>query len=210
MMSQFLVSNQSLHLNSTFQVFLKILSIEHMTQSPVKPKPKKRRFTGRIHVGSNTSDSFNKKWALDVRPTKYSAAQKSIVENRCLLIAFLLGLFQNLSFKSEESKFSVLSNVGSRIKYKRDAAISLLETELKMLFDVTKLQVIGPYHLQSTVQILSNTYKCQIYVFNGITNTKKLLLKYPKEFNEMLIQIFLFQSALHQNHIIFTIVLNHL
>ena len=40
--------------------------------------------------------------------------------------------------------------------------------------DVTKLQVIGPYHLQSTVQILSNTYKCQIYVFNGITNTKKL------------------------------------
>lgn len=37
MLSQYLLSNQSLQLNSSFQVYLKILSIEHMNQRKLQP-----------------------------------------------------------------------------------------------------------------------------------------------------------------------------
>ena len=174
-----------------------------MTQAPPKVMPKKRKFTNRMHVGSNTTNSYCKKWALDVIPSKYTDVQRSVIENKCLPIAFLLAFFQNIFFKSGDPKYTVLSQLGSRIKHKRNAAIEMLSTELQILFNVTKLQVIGPYQLQSTIEILSNTYKCQIYVFSGITNTKKLLLKYPSEFNDQLMPVFLFQSATESNHIIF-------
>ena len=67
MLSQYLVSNQNLELNSTFKVYLKVLSIEHMQNNPRKRVATKRKFTGRIHVGSSDSAvSYNSKWAFDV------------------------------------------------------------------------------------------------------------------------------------------------
>ena len=67
MLSEYLVSNQTLELNSTFKIFLKILSIEHMQNAPPR-KGLKRKFTGKLHVGAESSTSpkaYNPKWAFN-------------------------------------------------------------------------------------------------------------------------------------------------
>ena len=44
MLNQFLISNQSLEINETFKVYIKILSVEHMS---VKAREKTRKHTKR-------------------------------------------------------------------------------------------------------------------------------------------------------------------
>lgn len=59
MLSQYLLSNQSLQVDETFQVYLKILSIEHMEHQQSKPKrylflnflPKQKSRTRAQHQG---------------------------------------------------------------------------------------------------------------------------------------------------------------
>jgi len=208
MLSEFLQSNQNLRLNETFKIYLKVLSVEHMSQLPKTPK-KIRKFKGKIHVGGPTDESitYNPKWAFNILAEKLTEPQKNLIKNKCLLIAFLLAYFQNMFFQVMDSKFSLLSQLNSKFKNKRAAAFTLLEQELQTLFTVTKLQSIGPYHLQSTVKILSTKYKCQIYIFNSLSNSKTLFFKYPVDFDDTLIPIFLFKTL--ENHIIFMKNLNY-
>jgi len=55
MLSQYLISNQNLELNSTFKVYVNILSVEHMQSGPPRKVLRGRR-TQRMHVGGNLDD----------------------------------------------------------------------------------------------------------------------------------------------------------
>ena len=65
MLYQFLLSNQALELNETFQIYLKVLSIDHSTfNASLKPR-KQYKKRPRLHVG-NSDRHYNFKWAIDI------------------------------------------------------------------------------------------------------------------------------------------------
>jgi len=201
MLSQYLVSNQSLKLDSSFKVYLKVLSIEHM-RSSLPRRNNKRKFTGKLHVGiKNNETIYNPKWAFDVSATRFSDQLKST----CLLVCTILSLLQNNFFKTEgvDSRYKILCNLRSKSKKQQNIAFEMLEQELNKLFSVVKINRTGPYQLKSTVVMLHEVYKCQFFIFSGLTNASKLCYSYPEEYNDALVPIFLFNPANDPEHVIF-------
>ena len=100
MLYQYLLSNQSLELNESFQIYLKILSIEHSkfnATQPIQRKRAKRVF--KTHVGASTR-VYNYKWAIDV-------PQTSTFIEKCLLTCTILALAQHAF--SEDKKINFIS-----------------------------------------------------------------------------------------------------
>ena len=82
MLAQYLISNESLELNSTFKVYLKILSVEHMKNLTPR-RAKKRKFTGKQHVGCNSSSkNYNPKWAFEFLLTNFTDNQKQFLSQK--------------------------------------------------------------------------------------------------------------------------------
>jgi len=212
MLAEFLVSNQNLHLNSTFKVYLKILSVAHMNAG-IKKQPNKRKFTGRVHVGGSKKGniSFNPRWAFDPSISEFSSMQRSFLQYKCLLVTTVIALLQHEFFLTEgkDTRFTFLSKLTSKVKKLRDKAFNLLQDELKNLFNVTKLKQTGPYELKATLILLHATYKCQFFIFNGITNSTQLYCMYPENYDDKLKPIFLLKSNLDGDHIVFIKNLNY-
>lgn len=212
MLSQYLISNQVLELNSSFKVYLKILSIEHMQSLPPKRNLRKRKFTGRLHVGGKSLDkTFNPRWAFEVPTSSFDRDQQNVLYNNCLLICTILGLLQNTFLKSNgcDKRFVNLSNLRSKFKKQRDLAFAILEHELNELFSVVKIKRNGPFELKTTLKLLHETYKCQFFLFNGISNAASLYYSYPPRYDDTLIPIFMFKPTMEPNHVIFISNLNY-
>lgn len=207
MLAQYLISNQTLELNSTFKVYLKILSIQHMQNRLPQRRGTKRKFTGKLHVGATNlaKISYNPKWAVDLSSSDLLPEQMLVLQNQCLLVCTILGLLQNIFFKSNSSdtRFLSLLKLKSKFRIQREKAFELLKNELEHLFSVTKLQRTGPYELKSTIQLLNETYKCQFFIFNGVANLPKLYFTFPSEYDDKLIPIFLFNPNMDPTHLIY-------
>lgn len=91
----------------------------------------------------------------------------------------------------------------STFKHKSTLAYKILREELNDLFMVTKLQQTGPYQLQSTVKILSETYKCQFFIFSGYTGKRKLCYMFPDNYDDTFLPVFLYQPMNEPSHLIF-------
>jgi len=198
MLYQFLLSNQSLELNETFQIYLKVLSIEHSSFNASLTPRKKPRKRPRLHVG-NSQRIYNFKWAIDV-PSK-----NKLLEGKCLLTCTILALLQHLSFENQKQNkiFSYVSRIQSSVLSHQNHAVKRMTQELEKLFCVTGLKQTGPYELKSTIVMLSQTYKCQFFIFDGTNNCKKLFLTYPKEYDDSLKPIFLYRPSLDSEHVLF-------
>ena len=119
MLSQYLVSNQNLELNSSFKVYLKILSVRHMKNQPIRRIANKRKFTGRIHVGIKTSQRYySPKWAYEFLMSNFTNEQQGFLINKCLLIATILSFLQHSFFQSKgsDSRYLVPCNLKSKVK----------------------------------------------------------------------------------------------
>lgn len=200
MLNQYLVSNQSLELNKSFQIYLKVLSVAHMQAR--QPKQAKRKF-GQLHVGHTSAKETRHYWALDPPLSYPNEPTKNVFADKCLLISFIFGLLQNSYFFSnkEDKRYLKIQNVNSTVKDLKNSACKLLLNELECLMQTTKLQIKGPYHLQATLTILHDTYKCQIFVFDNVANSSKLCHMYPPQFQDELQPIYLYKSE--NNHIMF-------
>ena len=78
-----------------------------------------------------------------------------------------------------------------------------MEKELEKLFSCTNLKQSGPYELKATIILLSETYKCQFFIFDGINNSSKLYYMYPEAYNDTMKPIFLYRPQFDSNHVIF-------
>ena len=125
--------------------------------------------------------------------------------NKCLLICTIFGLLQALFFytKKENKLFSYLNNINSKFERKKKQACKILLAELEKVFSVTKLQVLGPYHVQTTMKILNECYKVQFFVFTGNTGKQKLMELYPPKYDDSLIPIYLYMPHSDQTHFIY-------
>ena len=61
----------------------------------------------------------------------------------------------------------------------------------------------GPYELHQTAKILSETFHCQIFVFDGISDSKKISYMFPSIYNDELIPIYLFEPLECPSHYVF-------
>lgn len=182
-----------------------------MNSVPVRKQAQKRRFSSRMHVGCGKQYNYSAKWAFEIPEEKFSDSQQVFLKNKCLLIAFLLAYFQNLSFETlgQDKHYHILCGLRSRVKQARENAFLLLESKLNDLFSVTKVQKTGPYEIRSTFKLLHKTYKCQFFVFTGLMNCIQLAHTYPQEYNDELMPIFLLQPNLEPGHLIFITNLNY-
>ena len=124
MLYQYLLSYQSLELNETFQVYLKILSVEHSKFKGIqRPKKVVKKIGKKIHLGQSER-SYNYPWAIDV-------PSRGVFINNCLLTCFILALAQHEYFENRKNRlFLNLSLLKSSIETKKQYALKILETEL--------------------------------------------------------------------------------
>jgi len=210
MLAQYLVSNQSLQLDKSFQIYLKILSLGHTKLKGLSTKKKKQRNKfGKKHVGGKNSKPSMYYWAIEPKISNLSVQYQSSFLNKCLLICTIFGLLQHLFYESKRKNklFLYASNINSKFDRKKSQACKIIQSELDKLFSVTKLQTIGPYHIQSTMKILSISYKCQFFVFTSNTGKHKLSYLYPSVYDDSLKPIYLYMPKsnqdLSEDHFIF-------
>jgi len=207
MLQQFLISNQTLKLNETFKVYLKVLSIDHMKHKSKTRTNRKMKNVRKKHYGVHVRPTkrFNYFWALDVPESYPKETTKNIFKNKCLLTGTILGLLQNAYFKSNrnDKRYIYVQNINSTVKAKQNHAGNVLVEELENLISQTQLPKNGPYELESTVKILSKFYSCQFFIFDGIDNSNKLLFQYPTKYDDTLIPIYLYQPNDEPNHVVF-------
>ena len=199
MLYQYLLSNQALQLNETFQIYCKILSIEHSSfKQQKKPSLRKRKKTvGHVHVG-NSKRLYRYPWAIDV-------PSKGQFKGLCLLICTIFGLLQHLYFESEKKNklYEYISRINGLVQEKKTVAERILLEQLAQLFSVTKLKQVGPYKLKTTIILLSQTYQCQFFIFDSFNRTSKIYYMYPEKFDDSLKPIFLFRPKYDTHHLIF-------
>ena len=198
MLYQFVLSNQSLQLNETFQIYCKILSVDHSSFSKNKTGTKKKKVPQSVHVGASER-LYKYPWAFDT-----SQAHEAL-KHKCLLICSVMAFLQHLFFESnrENNLFLKVLRIGSPDKSKSKSALKILTEHLSNIFSVTNLKQTGPYQLQSTIILLSNTYKCQFFVFESFNLRSKIYYMYPEDYNDALKPVYLFKPKFDSNHIIF-------
>ena len=210
MLEQFLVSNQTLHLDDSFKVYLKILSIEHLKfKANSKPRIQQKRTHQfyKKHFGAYNEilKRYNFFWALDVPDSFPKEPILNIFKNKCLLTTTILGLLQHQYFESKrlDKRFIHVQNINSKNFEKRNHAGRILAHELEKLINETGIPSEGPHELETTVQKLSEFYHCQFFIFDNIFNSNKLNFMYPPEYDNSLKPIYLFQPNDAKNHLVF-------
>ena len=212
MLEQFLVSNQTLKLDDTFKVYLKVLSITHMNyQKNAKKRVHKKR-TKEFYKRKKTYGGkqkpikrFNYYWALDVPENYPKAPHLNILKDKCLLTSTILGLLQNDYFSSnrKDRRFLYAQNINSINIRKQNHAGKIILLELNKMCTNLQLPLSGPYDLEETTKKLSQELKCQFFIFDGMCNSKKLIYMYPQEYQDDLKPIYLFQPQEAKNHLVF-------
>jgi len=210
MLDQFLLSNQTLKLNETFKVYLKVLSINHMNFKKTMNQriyPKRTKTFYKKHYGARVrpTKKYNFFWALDVPDSFPSEPIQNVFKNKCLISATILGLLQNEYYKSErtDTRFLHLQNINSVCRRKKNHAGNLLVKEIDDLLLKTNLPKQGPYELESFTETMHNIYKCQFFIFSGIDNSNQLKYMFPPVYDDSLKPIFLYEPNENPNHIVF-------
>jgi len=199
MLNQYLISNRHLSLDKTFKVYLKILSAQHSKINRIRKPPKKKKRTfGKLHVGSRT-EAFKAYWAIDC-PNNIKDFE-NVFDNKCLPLCLVLANSQHNYYQNLDKDFLYMAQINSKLYKKQKHAAQLILDHLENLYRTTNLSKEGPYELSKTMEILSETYKCQFFVFEGTLETK-LIIRYPAEYNSDLKPIFLYK-LFDSNHVIF-------
>lgn len=200
MFYQYLTSNQELKLNETFKIYLKVLSVEHARENATK----KKKTYKRKHYGNN-EDILKVKYfyAIDV-PSGYRV-HENCFKDKCLVTGIILGYLQNSYFKTNrnDKRYLYAQSINSSLEKKKNHAGNILYQELLKLFEANVISPNGPYDLEKTCKILSNFYSCQIFIFNNVHNSCKLVYSYPECLNDSLMPIYLFQPLSNTNHVLF-------
>ena len=213
MLEQFLISNQTLKVDETFKVYLKVLSIPHIKFKQNDRKRVHRKRTKEFYKRKKTYGSrrkptkkFNYFWAVDI-PTdfKNAAIYLNTFKDKCLLTSTILGLLQHIYFESnrKDRRYLYAQNINSTDLAKQIHAGNIILSELNKLITNLQLPENGPYDIEETAKKLSIYFNCQFFIFDGIHNSKKLIFMYPEQFQDDLKPIYLLQPIDAKDHLVF-------
>ena len=204
MLNQYLISHQKLQLDNDFKVYIKILSSEHAAQKRLTNAiTKKRKLNSRNYVGGRRDQNiFSQLWGIDIQASPNDTLTAPF-HNKCVLTCAILGKLQNDYLKSKDTSFLIARMINSTVAQKKKYACKLMIDRLTSLIDILQLAPNGPYELHSTLKLLSEHWRCQFFVFSGISQAKsKLSYCFPSTYNDALMPIYLYQPH-GENHVIY-------
>ena len=188
----FVQSNNDIRLNNRFMIYIKILSVPH-TQERIRKgtlKPDTRinpdTTVGCYNTKCNLSNYYIH--TLDEFYERYN----SVFDQKCLLVAFIIGLFQNKLYEgtaeSQQYKgFFNDSKLRPRVKH-----VNMVYKEYQSLKnDIDELKENeGPYKI-NLLEKLCKARKCQAIVFSE-EEPDKILYMYPEKKDDSLPPIYLY------------------
>ena len=184
---RYLVSHETMKLDHSFNIAIKLLSQEHV-QFRVE---KKRNLIP--HVPSSVSDfasgkkkvnSHNNFWQFDTENGYLD--QPNVFETKCLILSCLIGYYHKNYLKNPRSKigskYKVISKLhSSKVDEIKEAGL-FLNTEFYNLIgkiqklqknSETKLPMYGPYDVQKTLPLISQALEnAIIIVYSNISKSK--------------------------------------
>lgn len=201
MLNRFINSNATIHLDQSFCVYFKVLSMAHVNF------PGHRR--GPLALVGESNSKPLKKGTIGV-PEGFPANPICFV-NKCLLTSVILGHFKNqedsevydllLPFCYKNNYVPILNrNKAGRFtteynKAEQNRAGFYLNDILRKVIEKCDIPQCGPFDLYSTLPKLANEFQCQIHVLQNFQGSKASLLSFPEDFDDSLPQIFLDNST---------------
>jgi len=166
------------------------------------PRKKQKNSRKKKHYGvrpkSKQPNDFNNFWSIDIPPNFDQ------FKNKCLFLSVIFGNLQNCYFEnSRDKRFLYAQNIRSSNKLNYSYAQKILEKELNKLLIDLNLENTNEYVFEEIAPLLSNYFKSQIFIFTGNGIATKILEMYPKEYDDSLKPIFLYQPLNTPNHLIF-------
>jgi hypothetical protein len=205
MLQRFLISdnNINLEINDTFKVYVHVLSVDHVEFKRRHPRAKQKNSRKKHYGAQNSKNSLKYIWAIDV-PNGYDN-NLNVFENKCLLISIILGHLQNEYFKSErkDKRFFYAKKINNKNKHDRIYAGNILKTEMNYVLSELNLTATQSFMLEDLCIKMSDFYKCQIFLFDGIENSSKLKFIYPPTLQDNLEPIYLYEPFENEHHVIF-------
>jgi len=211
MFNRFLQSNAELRLEDSFKIYFKVLSLEHVNYQNHRRGPlavlgcKNNKFIpGTLEFSNGFCD------------------QPNVFENMCLLTSVILGKEKINATKTKHFlKFNLLlalcdgftkpsyANNSKKRRGKKDPITELrrkkaglfMLKEINFLIKKYNLPETGPYNAFEVCPLLSEYFKCQIHIIEGMQTKDAAILSFPSQFTDSLPQIVLFK--IDNDHVTF-------
>lgn len=179
--NQFINSNENLHLDKSFQVYIKVLS-----HNNVMAGSGRRKAPIRVKLGSSVNSKNDLKLAGCILLSEY---MENHFKNDCLLVSFLLAYYNLL----EPKKFNYFKPLWNPEKFsllRRKNAIKQFQSDLVTLKNELTLSEQGPYEI-NTLEVIAAKYNCQVNVIKNSQERFSSFESFPDIVNFELPQIFL-------------------
>jgi len=174
--------------------------MRYKAQNPRKKQRNKRK---KFHYGSYKKRTKSSYWMLDV-PNGFHN-YPTIFKNKCLITSVILGVLQNAFYKSnrKDKRYIYVQSLNSVLLTKQIHAGNILKKELFKVLEDLSLTDHKLFNVEEIAPKLSEYFKCQIFIFDGVNNSSKLKYIFPSTFNHELQPIYLFEPFDNNKHLVF-------
>jgi len=189
--NSFLNSNQNIELNSTFEVYFKVLSGVHVAYAGHR----RRAIPLRTMVGHRGSRNgcFQPGGLLDL-PTGH-VGQPDMFKDQCLLLCMQFQ-YLRLTEPAIKTKLDSFVKKTSSLASKITAA-EILKVHMKTFCRHAKIEYNGPHELFSIAKQFAQVNNCQIVVINSMDGWVPQFTMFPTNVNLELPRIYLFAKNNH-------------
>lgn len=186
---RFVNSNQSIELNNSFEVFLKVLSGLHVSY----PGHRRKTVPLRSMVGSAAQSQWIKKGGIIDFASL--AHYDSFFDNQCLLLSLFFLLFKSTQIALHNQIKQITK---ARVSLKQKQHVSeIFKSCISEFVTAESLPQTGPYDLIEIVQKFSLRYDCQIVVISALDGSRPDIFKYPTTFDFAKNRVYLFKRENH-------------
>ena len=188
--NSFLNSNQNIELNSTFEVYFKVVSGIHVNFAGHRRKAiPLRTMVG--HKGSK-GNCFVRGGLLDL-PTGH-IHNPHMFKNECLLLCLT---FQYLRLSKPNIYNYLDAFLNKRQSNQKVVAAETLNDHIDEFCYRAQVDRKGPHDLHATAKLFSEIYNCQVIVINSLDGCKPQFTTFPSPINYEQIRIYLYVKNDH-------------
>ena len=188
--NSFLNSNQNIQLNSTFEVYFKVVSGIHVNSAGHRRKAIPLRTTVG-HRGGH-GNCFIRGGLLDV-PVGYSE-NPTLFQDQCLLLCLVFQFLKLTQPTVKRHLDAFLKKKESRLKV---IASEMLEAYVEEFCHRAQISRQGPHDLHTTAKLFSEIYNCQVTCITSLDGIRPQFVMFPSTFNFELQRIYLYVKNDH-------------
>jgi len=190
--NSFLNSNQNIELNSTFEVYFKVVSGLHVNVAGHRRKAIPLRATVG-HRGAQNGCYLH--GGLLNLPTGY-LDDPNFFENQCLLLCLV---FQFIYITQPFMVCYLDAFLKKKNCNKKQYAGEMLNTYIEEFCHKAQIDRTGPHDLHTTSKLFSEIYKCQVISISSLDGFKPQFVMFPPTLNFEMPRIYLY---IKDNHVL--------